>query len=276
MATLKEKLIAPVAEEEATVPNNKITVVGVGQVGMACAISILGKSLADELALVDVLEDKLKGEMMDLQHGSLFLQTPKIVADKVDILTYVTWKLSGLPKHQVIGSGCNLDSARFRYLMAEKLGIHPSSCHGWILGEHGDSSVAVWSGVNVAGVSLQELNPEMGTDNDSENWKEVHKMVVESAYEVIKLKGYTNWAIGLSVADLIESMLKNLSRIHPVSTMVKGMYGIENEVFLSLPWILNARGLTSVINQKLKDDEVAQLKKSVDTLWDIQKDLKDL
>uniref|UniRef100_A0A2K6K4Z7 L-lactate dehydrogenase n=1 Tax=Rhinopithecus bieti TaxID=61621 RepID=A0A2K6K4Z7_RHIBE len=344
MATLKEKLIAPVAEEETTVPNSKITVVGVGQVGMACAISILGKSLADELALVDVLEDKLKGEMMDLQHGSLFLQTPKIVADKdysvtanskivvvtagvrqqegesrlnlvqrnvnvfkfiipqivkyspdciiivvsnpVDILTYVTWKLSGLPKHRVIGSGCNLDSARFRYLMAENLAFIPAaamggfwgtcSCHGWILGEHGDSSVAVWSGVNVAGVSLQELNPEMGTDNDSENWKEVHKMVVESAYEVIKLKGYTNWAIGLSVADLIESMLKNLSRIHPVSTMVKGMYGIENEVFLSLPCILNARGLTSVINQKLKDDEVAQLKKSADTLWDIQKDLKDL
>ncbi|CAD7680267.1 unnamed protein product [Nyctereutes procyonoides] len=280
MATLKEKLIAPVAEE-AAIPNNKITVVGVGQVGMACAISILGKSLADELALVD--------------QGSLFLQTPKIVADKdysvtanskivvvtagvrqqegesclnlvqrnvnvfkfiipqivkyspdciiivvsnsVDILTYVTWKLNGLPKHRVIGSGCNLDSARFHYFMAEKLGIHPSSCHGWILGEHGDSSV-----------SLQELNPEMGTDNDSENWKEVHKMVVESAYEVIKLKGYSNWAIGLSVADLIESMLKNLSRIHPVSTMVKGMYGIENEVFLSLPCILNAQSLTSVIN----------------------------
>ncbi|XP_072616535.1 L-lactate dehydrogenase B chain-like [Vulpes vulpes] len=325
MATLKEKLIAPVAEEEAVIPNNKITVVGVGQVGMACAISILGKSLADELALVDVLEDKLKGEMMDLQHGSLFLQTPKIVANKdysvtagvhqqegeshlnlvqrnvnvfkfiipqivkyspdciiivvsnpMDILTYVTWKLSGLPKHRVIGSGCNLDSARFRYFMAEKFSIHPSSCHGWILGEHSDSSVAVWSRVNVAGVSLQELNPEMGTDNNSENWKEVHKMVVESAYEVIKLKGYTNWAIGLSVADLIESMLKNLSRIHPVSTMVKGMYGIENEVFLSLPCILNARGLISVINQKLKDDEVAQLKKSADTLWDIQKDLKDL
>uniref|UniRef100_A0A2K6MED6 L-lactate dehydrogenase n=1 Tax=Rhinopithecus bieti TaxID=61621 RepID=A0A2K6MED6_RHIBE len=212
MATLKENGIAPVTEE-ATVPNNKITVVGAGQAGMACAVSILGKSLADELALVDVLEDKLKGEMMDLQHGNKdysvtansktavvtagvrqqegesrlnLVQTnvnvfkfiiPQIikyspdciiivVSNPVDILTYVTWKLSGLPKHRVIGSGCNLDSARFRYLMAEKLGIHPSSCHGWILGEHGDSSVAVWSGVNVAGVSLQELNPEMGTDND--------------------------------------------------------------------------------------------------------------
>ena len=87
MATLKDKLIAPVAEEEGMIPNNKITVVGVGQVGMACAISILGKSLTDELALVDVLEDKLKGEMMDLQHGSLFLQTPKTVADKDDSVT---------------------------------------------------------------------------------------------------------------------------------------------------------------------------------------------
>ncbi|XP_009075708.1 PREDICTED: L-lactate dehydrogenase B chain isoform X2 [Acanthisitta chloris] len=275
MATLKDKLISSVAAG-ATVPNNKITVVGVGQVGMACAVSILGKGLCDELALVDVLEDKLKGEMMDLQHGSLFLHTHKIVADKVDILTYVTWKLSGLPKHRVIGSGCNLDTARFRYLMSERLGIHPSSCHGWILGEHGDSSVAVWSGVNVAGVCLQELNPAMGTDKDAENWKEVHKQVVDSAYEVIKLKGYTNWAIGLSVADLCETMLKNLYRIHSVSTLVKGMYGIENDVFLSLPAILSASGLTSVINQKLKDDEVTQLKKSADTLWSIQKDLKDL
>ncbi|XP_010188799.1 PREDICTED: L-lactate dehydrogenase B chain isoform X2 [Mesitornis unicolor] len=275
MATLKEKLMTNIAAGS-KVPNNKITVVGVGQVGMACAISILGKDLCDELALVDVLEDKLKGEMMDLQHGSLFLHTHKIVADKVDILTYVTWKLSGLPKHRVIGSGCNLDTARFRYLMSERLGIHPTSCHGWILGEHGDSSVAVWSGVNVAGVSLQELNPDMGSDKDSENWKEVHKQVVDSAYEVIKLKGYTNWAIGLSVADLCETMLKNLCRIHSVSTLVKGMYGIENDVFLSLPAVLSASGLTSVINQKLKDDEVTQLKKSADTLWNIQKDLKDL
>lgn len=308
--------------------------VGVGQVGMACAVSILLRELADELALVDVLEDKLKGEMMDLLHGSLFLKTPKIVADKdysvtansrvvvvtagarqqegetrlnlvqrnvnifkfiipqivkhspkctiivvsnpVDILTYVTWKISGFPKHRVIGSGCNLDSARFRYMMAEKLGVHTSSCHGWVLGEHGDSSVPVWSGINVAGVGLQKLNPDIGSPEDKENWKDVHKMVVDSAYEVIKLKGYTNWAIGLSVAELTESLIKNLKRVHPVSTMVKGMYGIEDEVFLSLPCVLCADGLTDIINLTLKDDEVAQLKKSADTLWAIQKELTDL
>ena len=81
MVILTEKLTAPVAEE-ATFPNSEITVVGAGQVGMVCAISILGKSLTDEIALVDVLEDKLKGEMMGLQHGSLFLQTAKTVAER--------------------------------------------------------------------------------------------------------------------------------------------------------------------------------------------------
>ncbi|NP_001081050.1 L-lactate dehydrogenase A chain [Xenopus laevis] len=334
MASVQEKLITCVCQDKPAKPTNKITIVGVGQVGMACAVSVLLKELADELALVDILEDKLKGEMMDLQHGSLFLKTPTIVADKdysvtansrivvvtggvrqqegesrlnlvqrnvnifkfiipqivkyspdciilvvsnpVDILTYVTWKLSGLPQHRIIGSGTNLDSARFRHLIAEKLGVHPTSCHGFILGEHGDSSVAVWSGVNVAGVSLQSLKPDIGTDEDCCKWKEVHKQVVDSAYEVIKLKGYTNWAIGFSVAEIVESITKNLGRVHPVSTMVKGMYGIETEVFLSLPCVLNGNGLTSVINQKLKDNEVGQLQKSAETLWSIQKDLKDL
>ncbi|XP_073423915.1 L-lactate dehydrogenase A chain-like [Dendrobates tinctorius] len=334
MATIKETLLSSTAPVKAAAPRNKITVVGVGQVGMACAISILQKDLADELALVDILEDKLRGEMLDLQHGSLFLKTPTIVADKdycvtansrivvvtggvrqqegesrlnlvqrnvnvfkfiipqvvkyspdatilvvsnpVDIMTYVTWKLSGLPQNRVIGSGTNLDSARFRYMISQKLGVSASSCHGYVLGEHGDSSVPVWSGVNVAGVALQSLNPDIGTDKDPENWKDVHKQVVDSAYEVIRLKGYTNWAIGMSVADLVESITKNLSRVHPVSTMVKNFYGIKDEVFLSLPCVLDGQGLVKVVNQKLGDNEVAQLQKSAATLWSIQKDIKEL
>ncbi|KAL0962712.1 hypothetical protein UPYG_G00344350 [Umbra pygmaea] len=334
MSSVLEKLLTPTASGPAEPPKNKVTVVGVGMVGMACAVSVLLRELADELALVDVMEDKLKGEMMDLQHGSLFLKTSKIVADKdyavtansrivvvtagvrqqegesrlnlvqrnvnifkhiipqivkhspnctlivvsnpVDVLTYVTWKLSGLPKHRVIGSGTNLDSARFRYLMAERLGIHASSFNGWVLGEHGDTSVPVWSGANVAGVSLQKLNPQLGQDGDKEGWKETHKAVVDSAYEVIKLKGYTNWAIGLSVADLVESLVKNMSRIHPVSTMVKGMFDINDEVFLSMPCVLNSTGVASVVNMTLTEAEVNQLKKSADTIWNIQKDLKDI
>uniref|UniRef100_F7EJX3 L-lactate dehydrogenase n=1 Tax=Monodelphis domestica TaxID=13616 RepID=F7EJX3_MONDO len=290
------------------------------------------EGLTDELALIDVMEDKLKGEMMDLQHGSLFLSTPKITSSKdskisansqivvvtagarqqegesrlnlvqrnvdilkaiipdvikhspdckllvvsnpVDILTYVAWKLSGLPKHRIIGSGTNLDSARFRFLIGNKLDVNPTSCHGWIIGEHGDSSVAVWSGVNVAGIPLKNLNPSLGTDEDKDQWKVIHKQVVDSAYEVIKLKGYTSWAIGLSVADLVRTIMMNLRRVHPVSTMIKGLYGITEEVFLSVPCILGHSGVTDLVKLTLNPEEEEHLKKSAHTLWDVQKDLK--
>nr|O93543.3 RecName: Full=L-lactate dehydrogenase A chain; Short=LDH-A [Paranotothenia magellanica]AAC63284.1 lactate dehydrogenase-A [Paranotothenia magellanica] len=326
----KEKLISHVMKEEPVGSGNKVTVVGVGMVGMASAISILLKDLCDELAMVDVMEDKLKGEVMDLQHGSLFLKT-KIVGDKdysvtanskvvvvtagarqqegesrlnlvqrnvnifkfiipnivkyspncilmvvsnpVDILTYVAWKLSGFPRHRVLGSGTNLDSARFRHLIGEKLHLHPSSCHAWIVGEHGDSSVPVWSGVNVAGVSLQGLNPQMGTEGDGENWMAIHKEVVDGAYEVIKLKGYTSWAIGMSVADLVESIIKNMHKVHPVSTLVQGMHGVKDEVFLSVPCVLGNSGLTDVIHMALKAEEEKQVQKSAETLWGVQKEL---
>ncbi|KAK2101089.1 hypothetical protein P7K49_022437, partial [Saguinus oedipus] len=145
--------------------------------------------------------------------------------------------------------------------MGERLGVHPLSCHGWVLGEHGDSSVPVWSEVNVAGVSLKTLHPDLGTDTDKEQWKEVHKQVVESAYEVIKLKGYTSWAIGLSVADLAETIMKNLRRVHPISTIIKGLYGIKDEVFLSVPCTLGQNGISDVVKVTLTPEEEARLKK---------------
>ncbi|XP_012636079.1 L-lactate dehydrogenase C chain [Microcebus murinus] len=331
MATVKEQLIENlVADEKGS--QCKITIVGVGSVGMACAISILLKDLADELALVDVSTDKLKGETMDLQHGSLFFSTSKIISGKdysvsansklviitagarqqegesrlalvqrnvnimksiiptivryspdcnllivsnpVDVLTYVVWKISGLPATRVIGSGCNLDSARFRYLIGEKLGVHPTSCHAWVIGEHGDSSVPLWSGVNVAGVALKSLDPKLGTDSDKEQWKNIHKEVVASAYEIIKLKGYTSWAIGLSVTDLARSILKNLRKVHPVSTLVKGLYGIKEEIFLSIPCILSRNGVSDVVKINLNSEEETLFKKSANTLWNVQKDLE--
>ncbi|XP_006642587.1 L-lactate dehydrogenase B chain [Lepisosteus oculatus] len=332
MATVRDRLLQEVNPGHTSESAAKVTLVGVGQVGMACAISILQSNIADNVTLIDVMEDKLKGEVMDLQHGSLFLKTSKIVAAKdysetansklciitagvrqkegesrlnlvqrnvdvfkhivpslakyspdaiilvvsnpVDILTYVAWKLSGFPSHRVIGSGTNLDSARFRYLMGEKLRINPSSVHGYIVGEHGDSSVPVWSGTNVAGISLQSLNPQLESDQDPEGWKEIHKKVVDSAYEVIKLKGYTSWAIGLSVASLANSVLKNLKTVNPISTLVKGMHGIKEEVFLSVPCVLGSSGVCGVLKQPLKETETRQLQHSAETLWNVQKDLK--
>ncbi|KAJ8252085.1 hypothetical protein COCON_G00213970 [Conger conger] len=331
MATVREKLLHEAQPGKLALARAKVTVVGVGQVGMACAFSILQSGVADDVTLIDVMKDKLQGEVLDLQHGSLFLKTPKIraakdysetadsklciitagvrqregesrldlvqrnvevfkqivpplaqyspdaillvVSNPVDILTYVAWKLSGFPQERVLGSGTNLDSARFRFLMGERLGIHPSSVHGHIIGEHGDSSVAVWSGANVAGVSLLALNPELETKQDSEGWAKVHQDVVNSAYEVIRLKGYTSWAIGLSVSGLAQSILKNLRSVHPVSTLVKGMHGIDQEVFLSVPSVLGWCGVCGVLNQPLKEMETQQLLQSAKTLWDIQSNL---
>ncbi|KAL9904155.1 lactate dehydrogenase isoform 1-T1 [Glossina fuscipes fuscipes] len=331
MTSLKENLLNQVAE---TLPSggNKITIVGVGQVGMACAFSILAQNISSEICLMDVCKDKLMGELMDLQHGSNFLKNPKItasadyvesansrlcivtagvrqkegesrlslvqrntdilkqiipklveyspdtiilmVSNPVDIMTYVAWKLSGLPKNRIIGSGTNLDSSRFRFLMSQRLGVAPTSCHGWIIGEHGDSSVPVWSGVNIAGVRLRELNPSIGTAQDHEKWCDVHKQVVQSAYEVIKLKGYTSWAIGLSTAALASAILRNTSAIVAVSTSVLGEHGIDKDVFLSLPCVLNANGITHMIRQILTTDEIQQLQKSASIMAEVQANLK--
>ncbi|XP_065360454.1 L-lactate dehydrogenase [Calliphora vicina] len=331
MATVKENLMNQVAE---VLPSggNKVTIVGIGQVGMACAFSILAQNVSSEVCLMDVCKDKLMGEMMDLQHGSNFLKNPKItastdyadsansrlcivtagvrqkegesrlslvqrntdilkhiipklvenspdtillmVSNPVDIMTYVAWKLSGLPKNRVIGSGTNLDSSRFRFLMSQRLGVAPTSCHGWIIGEHGDSSVPVWSGVNIAGVRLRELNPSIGSSEDPEKWNEVHKQVVDSAYEVIKLKGYTSWAIGLSTASLTSAILRNTSAIVAVSTSVKGEHGIDKDVFLSLPCVLNANGVTHVVKQILTQTEIDQLQKSANIMSEVQAGLK--
>lgn len=331
MATLKETLMKEI-EPATTTTGNKVTVVGIGAVGMACAFSILTQSVSSEVCLIDVAEDKLKGELLDLQHGSAFIKNahikastdfaasagsrlciitagarqregetrldlvqrntdilkgiiPKlvkhspdtilmIVSNPCDILTYVAWKLSGLPKHKVFGSGTNLDSSRFRFLLSQKLGVAPTSCHGWIIGEHGDTSVPVWSGVNIAGVRLREINPHVGDDTDPENWNDLHKDVVNSAYEVIKLKGYTSWAIGLSCASLAQTILRNSKSVHAVSTLVQGEHGIDKEVFLSLPCVLGANGVTHIVRQYLNADEMKKLHTSADLMNKVQEGIK--
>ncbi|CAK7289070.1 L-lactate dehydrogenase A chain [Vulpes lagopus] len=123
-------------------------------------------------------------------------------------------------------------------------------------------------------VSPKNLHPDLGTDAGKEQWKKVYKEVVDSAFEVIKLKGYTSWAIGLSVADLAKSIMKNLRPMHPISAMIKGVEGIKDDVFLSVPCILGNNGISDVVKVTLTPEEEACLKKSVDTFWGIQKELQ--
>ncbi|KAM4085690.1 hypothetical protein ACJW30_10G046000 [Castanea mollissima] len=312
--------------------HTKISVVGAGNVGMAIAQTILTQDVADELVLIDAKADKLRGEMLDLQHAAAFLPRTKIhasvdyeltfgsdlcivtagarqvpgesrlnllhrnvalfktiipplaryspetillvVSNPVDVLTYVAWKLSGFPSNRVIGSGTNLDSSRFRFLIADHLDVNAQDVQAYIVGEHGDSSVALWSSISVGGVPVLSFLEKQQIAYEKVTLEKIHKEVIDSAYEVISLKGYTSWAIGYSVANLARSILRDQRKVHPVSVVANGFYGIEGgDVFLSLPAQLGRGGVLGVTNVHLTDEEAHRLRDSAQTILEVQNQL---
>ncbi|WOL19271.1 L-lactate dehydrogenase A-like [Canna indica] len=199
-----------------------------------------------------------------------------VVSNPVDVLTYIAWKLSGFPPNRVIGSGTNLDSSRFRFLLADHLEVNAQDVQAYMVGEHGDSSVALWSSISVGGVPiLSQLTDEKALIEQGVLEK-IRKAVVESAYEVIRLKGYTSWAIGYSVASLARSLLRDQRRVHPISLLAKGFYGIPDdcEVYLSLPAQLGRSGVLGVASIQLTEEETARLRRSAHTLWELQQQLE--
>jgi len=182
-----------------------------------------------------------------------------VVSNPVDVMTFAAWKISGLPPHRVIGSGTNLDSNRFRGLIADKLKLNSTDCHGWIIGQQGAKSIPVWSAVNVAGVNLKGLNPAMGGAEDKENWKACHQQVIAAANQIVQAKRTASMGLAMSLASLVRSMLHNSREVFAVSTMVKGYHGLADEVFLSLPCVLGDFGVCDVIKQPLAPEEVKQL-----------------
>jgi L-lactate dehydrogenase len=118
------------------------------------------------------------------------------------------------------------------------------------------------------------MNPVAGLEGDTENWSKIHQKVVEAGDEVIKLKGHETWAIGLSCSNLASSLLNCSNELKAVSTMVKGLYGINKEVFLSLPCIMNCNGIASVVNLTLSDEERSQLHAAANLMDEIQKSIR--
>ena len=308
----------------------KGAIIGAGQVGMACAYSMLIQSTFDELVLVDVDRVKLEGEVMDLVHGLSFVAPAivkagtiadcqgadiviitagarqktgesrlellgrnvaifkhliselvqycpdaiyLVVSNPVDVMTYVTWKLSGLPCNAIIGSGTMLDTARFRYLLAQNLQLDPRSIHAYIIGEHGDSEVPVWSRLNVAGAPLLALDPELGTIQDPEQWYRLFEQAKNAAYEIIQRKGATSYAIGLAVTQIAQAILRDQNRVLTVSCLTNGIYGIE-DVYLSLPAVVNRYGVNRIVQLSLSDKEEQQLKQSAQLLHQAIKELE--
>nr|XP_047909447.1 tumor susceptibility gene 101 protein isoform X5 [Anser cygnoides] len=238
---------------------SKITVVGAGDLGIACVLAVAAKGVADKVVLLDLSEGAAKGGTMDLEIFAL----PNVEISKVEVMTYVSWKLSAFPKSRVIGVGGNLDTERFQYILANLLQAQALGKDAWIVGEQGEDKVLSWTSCN----SHANQTETMAAHNSKEK-------VANRAMEILKGKGQRSWSVGLSVADLTDSILKDKRKVHSVSTLAKGCCNINSEVFLSLPCILGTSGVIEVV--KLEEDPLVQekLQSSAGSIHDLQQQLK--
>lgn len=191
-----------------------------------------------------------------------------VVSNPVDILTYVTLKLSGLPAHRVIGSGTVLDTARFKYILGEHLGVDPRNVHVRIIGEHGDSEIAVWSTANVSGIPVNDFCELRGHFQHEESMQRIADDVKNSAYEIISKKKATYYGIAMSVKRICEAIVRDEKPILPVSNYLDGSYGLS-DVVLSMPAVVGKDGIEYQVPAPLDEDEQARLHASADALKDV-------
>ncbi|MEK0372884.1 L-lactate dehydrogenase [Corynebacterium mastitidis] len=304
---------------------NKVVLIGAGDVGVAYAYALVNQGTIDHLAIIDIDEKKLEGNVMDLNHGVVWAgsrtrvtkgsyedcadaalvvlcagaaQKPGetrlqlvdknvaitksivtevmahgfdgiflVASNPVDILTYATWKFSGLPTQRVIGSGTVLDSARFRYMLGELYETAPSSIHAYIIGEHGDTELPVLSSATIAGVSMRRL---LEKDPALEGRLEkIFEQTRDAAYHIIDAKGSTSYGIGMGLARITRAILHNQDVALPVSAYLEGEYGQE-DIYIGTPAILNRGGIRRVVELELSEREQERFAHSANTLREIQ------
>ena len=195
-----------------------------------------------------------------------------IVANPVDILTYVALKLSGFPENRVFGSGTTLDTARLKYLLGERLSVDARSVHAWIIGEHGDSQIAAWSSANVSGVPLSDFCSMRGFTEHDQNMEDIAEDVKNSAYRIIEKKKATYYGVAVAVRRICEAIIRDEKSVLPVSSIQHGAFGIDG-VALSMPAIVGKNGVEKQIPIKLSEKEQIELRKSADALKEVLKSL---
>ncbi|MCR3761726.1 L-lactate dehydrogenase [Clostridium felsineum] len=188
-----------------------------------------------------------------------------VVSNPVDILTYITYKLSGFPKSRVIGSGTVLDTSRFRYMLSEHFNIDVRNIHTYIMGEHGDSEIATWSLTNIAGMDVNKYCEVSCKKCDGELKYKVYEDVKNAAYEVIEKKGATYYAVALAVKRIVEAILRDENSILTVSAFLEGQYGIK-DVYMGVPSIVGINGAKEIIEVPLNEEEKKELEASAKTL----------
>lgn len=176
-----------------------------------------------------------------------------VATNPVDILTYAVWKFSGFPKERVIGSGTILDTARFRFLLGEYFDVDTRNVHAYIIGEHGDTELPVWSHADIAGTPLSEWtknNPEF----NQEDLNQIFINVRDAAYHIIERKGATYYGIAMGLVRLTKAILQNENSVLTVSAYLDGEYG-QQDIFIGVPTVVNRDGIREVVELDLNDVE---------------------
>ncbi|KLI05048.1 MULTISPECIES: L-lactate dehydrogenase [Mycolicibacterium] len=194
------------------------------------------------------------------------------VTNPVDVITYAAIAATGTDNGRILGSGTVLDSSRFRYLIAERADLAIANVHGFIVGEHGDSQIPLWSSVSIGGVPADSFRIDGNLVFDETTREQISADVVNAAYEVIAGKGATSLAIGLSTSRIVEAILGDQHRVLPVSTVQRGTYEIS-DVCLSLPTVVTAAGAGRVLEVPLSVSELLRLQASAATLKRAQQSL---
>jgi L-lactate dehydrogenase len=184
-----------------------------------------------------------------------------VAANPVDALTYLTWQMTGLPSHQIIGSGTILDTARFRFLLGQHFKIDTHSVHAYIIGEHGDSQVPVWSLANIVGMRLDEYTRLNGNPLEDVDRVKLAEDTRRAAYEIIHRKGATYYAIAAGLVRIIEAIVRDENSVLTVSGIASGIHGLSG-VALSLPAVINRQGISKTLDLPLSDEEDTDLKRS--------------
>lgn len=193
-----------------------------------------------------------------------------VVSNPVDILTYITYKFSGFPSHRVIGSGTVLDTSRFKSILSKQFSIDARNIHAYIIGEHGDSEIAAWSTIKIAGMSIDEYCKIDKLDYNEEFKTFITDEVKHAAYEIINRKGYTNYAVALAVRRITEAILGDEQSILTVSGLQNGESSL-NDVYIAMPSIVGRNGIRKILPIPLSEDEFKKLNDSANLLKEIIK-----
>jgi L-lactate dehydrogenase len=220
-----------------------------------------GQTRMDLLAANAAIFRDLIPKLLRVAPDAIFL----LVSNPVDVMTYATLKLTRLPRQRVLGSGTVLDSSRFRFLIAQRCKVAVHNVHAYIIGEHGDSEIPLWSSASIANIPLHEWSVPGHGKLSVRDRTEIFQNVKTAAYQIIQGKGATSYAIGLSTARILEGLLHDENRILPVSSLLHDYQGID-DVCLSVPSIVNRGGVEQALAIKMNDAELSGLHNSAEQI----------